>query len=107
MSSDAIHNIVTLIPKSGKFNDLLQAFDKLAQYVQANEPETLFYYAVQPKSKDHIIIVEKYENVHALKTHAQSAPFKEFGKAIQGLVQAPPDIKTCIFATGFDIRPKI
>ncbi|CRG92042.1 hypothetical protein PISL3812_09097 [Talaromyces islandicus] len=105
--SDAVHNIVKLVPQSGKFDDLLQAFDKLAGYVEANEPGTLFYYAVQPKSKDHIIIVEKYENANALKTHAQSAAFKEFAKAIQGLVQAPPDIKTFNFASGFDARPKI
>ncbi|GAB1200401.1 hypothetical protein APSETT444_009773 [Aspergillus pseudonomiae] len=90
MPSEAIHNIVTLVPQDGKLTDvrktlihpgealapvsspvhspltnsqLIQAFNKLSQYVQIHEPETLLYYAVQPKGKDQLVIVENVPGV--------------------------------------------
>ncbi|OGM44740.1 hypothetical protein ABOM_007400 [Aspergillus bombycis] len=107
MSSEAIHNIVTLVPQDGKLTDLIQAFNKLSLYVQTHEPETLLYYAVQPKGKDQLVIVEKYASERALKNHAQSVAFKEFGKAITGILQTPPDIKTSSFTGGFETRSRI
>ncbi|KAB8259702.1 hypothetical protein BDV32DRAFT_150124 [Aspergillus pseudonomiae] len=107
MPSEAIHNIVTLVPQDGKLTDLAQAFNKLSQYVQTHEPETLLYYAVQPKGKDQLVIVEKYASENALKSHAQSVAFKEFGKAIKEILQMPPDIKTSTFTGGFEARSRI
>ncbi|KNG80919.1 hypothetical protein ANOM_010568 [Aspergillus nomiae NRRL 13137] len=114
MPSEAIHNIVTLVPQDGKLTDLIQAFNKLSQYVQIHEPETLLYYAVQPKGKDQLLRImdsdvnrERYASEHALKSHAQSVAFKEFGKAITDILQTPPDIKTSTFTGGFEARSRI
>ncbi|PLB48798.1 hypothetical protein P170DRAFT_425808 [Aspergillus steynii IBT 23096] len=104
MSFKAIHNIVILVPQDDKIGDLIEAFSKLSQYVQEHEPETLLYYAVQPKDRNQLVIVEKYANESALKSHAQSEAFKEFGKAISGILQTPPDIKTSTFSGGFEAR---
>ncbi|KAJ5414820.1 hypothetical protein N7509_000154 [Penicillium cosmopolitanum] len=107
MSSEPIHNIVTLTPRDDKVVDLINAFGKFSQYVQAHEPETLVYYAVQTIDKSQLVIIEKYSNEAALKAHAQSEAFKEFGKAISGTLQAPPDISTSTFSSGFEARARI
>lgn len=73
MSSEAIHNIVVLVPQTGKVGNachstqkycallhdqsspivflLIQAFEKLSQYVQAHEPETHPYNAVRQRAR--------------------------------------------------------
>ncbi|KAJ4147203.1 hypothetical protein LMH87_001743 [Akanthomyces muscarius] len=107
MSSEVVHIVVTLVPQTGKLGELIQAFENLSLHVEANEPETLSYYAVQPKGKDELIIVEKYANEGALKSHAQSPAFKKFGKVISTILQSPPDIKRSSLKSGFETRSKM
>ncbi|KAJ5240889.1 uncharacterized protein N7469_002480 [Penicillium citrinum] len=109
MSSDTIHNIVTLVTDEENIGQLIEAFDKFSRHVQAHEPETLLYYSVQPKGQNQLVIIEKrrYTNEEAWKTHVQSEAFKGFSKALAGILKSPPDIKTSIFSSGFETRSRM
>jgi hypothetical protein len=59
MSSDAIYNIVKLVPKPGKYDEVVEAFGALAKHIEAHEPKTQIYFAIRPEGTDELLIVEK------------------------------------------------
>ncbi|OJJ63651.1 hypothetical protein ASPSYDRAFT_127099 [Aspergillus sydowii CBS 593.65] len=107
MSSKKLYNVVKLVPKPGKFNEVAEAFKTISKYVQENEPKTQIYFALQPQGTEEFVLVEKYTDSQNLKEHAASAPFKQFAKAIGGLLAQAPEIKSAAFVAGFDGRAKL
>ncbi|KAL4915133.1 hypothetical protein BDW62DRAFT_133154 [Aspergillus aurantiobrunneus] len=107
MSSKEIYNVVKLVPKPGKFNEVSDAFKTLSKYVQDNEPKTQIYFAVQPQGTEELVIVEKYTDSQNLKDHAVSQAFKQFSETIGGLLAQAPEIKRAAFASGFEGRVKL
>ncbi|KAL6234459.1 hypothetical protein BDW75DRAFT_212279 [Aspergillus navahoensis] len=106
MSPKELYNVVRLVPKPGKFNEVAEAFRTLSKYVQENEPKTQIYFALQPQGTEEFILVEKYTDPQNLKEHASTAAFKQFSKAIGGLLAQTPEIKRSDFVAGFDGRTK-
>ncbi|PLB35497.1 putative quinol monooxygenase [Aspergillus candidus] len=102
-----IYNIVKLVPRPEKFNELVEAFKTLSKHVQEQEPKTQIYFALQPPKSQELIIVEKYTDIDNLKAHAASSEFKTFFKAVGPLLAQPAEIKTSSFVGGFDGRSKL
>ncbi|GES59120.1 antibiotic biosynthesis monooxygenase [Aspergillus terreus] len=107
MSSGEFYNIVKLVPKPGKFNEVVEAFKALSKYVEANEPKTQIYYAVQPYNTEELVIVEKYTDTENLKAHASTPEFKAFSKAIGPCLAQPPQMQRGGFVAGFAGRSKL
>lgn len=79
--------------------------------MQANEPDTLLYYAFSTKENE-IVVVERYvclgcvchcqvqvlmsaryRNQAAVQAHVQSPYFREFAAKVPGLVAKPMEVK--------------
>ncbi|KAL4790823.1 hypothetical protein BDV19DRAFT_393675 [Aspergillus venezuelensis] len=102
-----IYNVVKLVPKPGKFNEIASAFSTLSKWIQENEPKTQIYFALQPEGKEEFVLVEKYTDGQNLKEHASTAAFKTFFNAIGGLLAEKPEIKRAGFVAGFEGRAKL
>ncbi|KAA8651903.1 hypothetical protein EYZ11_009454 [Aspergillus tanneri] len=102
-----IYNIVKLVPQPGKFDQVVEAFKTLVQYIEGEEPNTQIYFAVQPNNSKELVFVEKYKDQDSLKAHVSSVAFKQFSKTIGGSLAAPPEIKTAGLIGGFDGRSKL
>jgi len=76
----------------GKGDELEQAFKKLVPKV-LNDPGTIVY-TVHRNIDDpnKFLVYEKYESREALQAHSQTEHFKEFGRAIRGMLAGRPDI---------------
>ncbi|KAM0094452.1 hypothetical protein ACP6JD_002130 [Aspergillus fumigatus] len=59
MSSDAIYNVVKLVPKPGKYDEVVAAFAAFAKHIEAHEHKTQIYFAIRPEGTDELLIVEK------------------------------------------------
>ncbi|PGG97325.1 hypothetical protein AJ79_09257 [Helicocarpus griseus UAMH5409] len=89
MASKEINLVATLKPKAGKIDEVAALFAETAKKVHATEPDTLTYYAIQPKEGDVLLVVERYKNGQALQAHGNSDHFKAFAAAVQPLLQEP------------------
>ncbi|KAF9885117.1 hypothetical protein FE257_000757 [Aspergillus nanangensis] len=107
MSSGEFYNIVKLVPKPGKFDELAAAFQTLCKHVEATEPKTQIYFSVRPHKTDEMIIVEKYTDTENLKAHGSTPEFKAFGRAIGPLLAAPPQMQRGDYVAGFEGRSKL
>ncbi|RDW76638.1 putative quinol monooxygenase [Aspergillus mulundensis] len=107
MSPKEFYNVVRLVPKPGKFDEVSEAFRTLSKYVEENEPKTQIYFAVQPQGSEELVIVEKYTDAQNLKEHASTPAFKQFSKAIGGLLAETPELKRADFVAGFEGRAKL
>ncbi|EAW07641.1 putative quinol monooxygenase [Aspergillus clavatus NRRL 1] len=107
MSSDAIYNIVTLVPKPGKYDQVVDAFRTFSQHIEAHESKTQIYFAVRPEGTDELVIVEKYTDLANLKEHAATQEFKDFSRRIAPCLAKAPVMKKSGFLAGFDCRSKI
>ncbi|KAG2012786.1 hypothetical protein GB937_006872 [Aspergillus fischeri] len=107
MSSDAIYNIVKLVPKPGKYDEVVEAFGALAKHIEAHEHKTQIYFAIRPEGTDELLIVEKYTDAANLKEHASTQEFKNFSRRLAPCLAQPPEMKRSKFLTGFDGRSKI
>ncbi|PWY73150.1 hypothetical protein BO94DRAFT_559945 [Aspergillus sclerotioniger CBS 115572] len=107
MAPREIYNVVKLVPKPGKFNQVVEAFKAFSQHIEHNEPDTQIYFALQSNDSDELIFVEKYKDGDSLKAHAASPEFKQFAKAIGSCLAQPPDLKGASFVAGFEGRSKL
>ncbi|CEN62763.1 hypothetical protein BJX68DRAFT_108172 [Aspergillus pseudodeflectus] len=107
MSPKEIYNVVRLVPKPGKFQEVAEAFKTLSKYIEDHEPKTQIYFALQPQGTEEFVFVEKYTDAANLKEHASSPAFKQFGKALAGNLAAAPEIKRADFIAGFEGRAKL
>ncbi|KAL4778046.1 hypothetical protein BJX76DRAFT_363098 [Aspergillus varians] len=107
MPSKEIYNVVKLVPKPGKFNEVSEAFKLLSKYIQDHEPKTQIYFALRPQGAEEFVFVEKYADAQSLKEHASTLAFKQFSKAIGGLLAQAPEIKRAAFVGGFEGRAKL
>ncbi|KUJ19770.1 uncharacterized protein LY89DRAFT_611580 [Mollisia scopiformis] len=106
MSSN-MNIIVTLCPKSGKADRVVELLQGVAAYVKENEPQTLRYEISRQANKktgdEEVIMVESYKDKAALNTHGSSETFKKFNKTLEdeGLIGAPAQFKFVRAAGGF------
>ncbi|RAK97160.1 putative quinol monooxygenase [Aspergillus ibericus CBS 121593] len=107
MAPREIYNVVKLVPKPGKSNQVVEAFKALSQHIENNEPDTQIYFALQSSGSDELIFVEKYKDGDSLKAHGASSEFKQFAKAIGPFLAQPPEIKGASFVAGFEGRSKL
>ncbi|KAL4873709.1 hypothetical protein BDV12DRAFT_159449 [Aspergillus spectabilis] len=107
MSSKEIYNVVRLVPKPGKFNEIAEAFKILSKYIQENEPKTQIYFALQPQGTEEFVFVEKYTDATNLKEHASTPAFKQFSRALGGALAQAPEVKRAAFVGGFEGRAKL
>ncbi|KAL2828422.1 hypothetical protein BDW59DRAFT_49322 [Aspergillus cavernicola] len=107
MRSKEIYNVVKLVPKPGKFNEIAAAFQTLSKHIEDHEPKTQIYFALQPQGTEEFVFVEKYTDSENVKEHASSAAFKQFSKALAGSLAQAPEIKRAAFVGGFEGRAKI
>ncbi|KAK1144017.1 hypothetical protein N8T08_005926 [Aspergillus melleus] len=103
----AIYSIVKLVPQPDKFDQVVEAFRTLVQYIETQESGTQIYFAVQPNGSKELVFVEKYKDEESLKAHASSPAFKQFSKTIGGLLAQKPDIRTAGLVGGFEGRTKL
>ena len=83
---------------------------ELSRQVQANEPDTLIYYAFSMNNGGEIMVVERYLSLDtarqwheltgdryrdhdALQIHLLGPYFQEFGEKASGLMERPYDVK--------------
>ncbi|KAL3472840.1 hypothetical protein BJX99DRAFT_261908 [Aspergillus californicus] len=104
MASGSLHNVVSLIPRDHKMEDILRTFSDFAAYVKSNESGTLQYYAVKPEGRNELIIIEKYANRDALKHHAESEAFNTFQQEVGLFLESPPVIRRAVGFWGFENR---
>ncbi|PTU22711.1 hypothetical protein P175DRAFT_0499256 [Aspergillus ochraceoroseus IBT 24754] len=102
-----IYNVVKLVPKPGKFNEVVEAFKVLSKFIEEHEPKTQIYFALQPQGSEELVLVEKYTDADNLKAHASTAAFKQFGRAIGPLLAQKPDIRRASFLAGVEGRSKL
>ncbi|KAL3480397.1 hypothetical protein BJX99DRAFT_220729 [Aspergillus californicus] len=107
MAPKEIYNVVKLVPKPGKFNEIAEAFRTLSKYIEDYEPKTQIYFALQPQGAEEFVFVEKYTDAENLKEHASSLAFKQFSKALGGCLAQAPEIKRAAFIGGFEGRAKL
>ncbi|KAI9372722.1 hypothetical protein BJX61DRAFT_542447 [Aspergillus egyptiacus] len=103
----SIYNVVKLVPKQGKFNEIAEAFKALSKYIEEHEPKTQIYFALQPQGTEEFVFVEKYTDAANLKEHASSPAFKKFSKSLAGCLAQAPEIKRADFIGGFEGRAKL
>ncbi|CAP86081.1 hypothetical protein EN45_054900 [Penicillium chrysogenum] len=63
-------------PKPEKFEEVSTLVTEVIKQVQEHEPDTLLYYAYEIKDKNEIVIVERYKNQSAIRTHVKSPYFR-------------------------------
>ncbi|KAA8645652.1 hypothetical protein EYZ11_002460 [Aspergillus tanneri] len=93
MSSDEVNVIATMYPKPGKHKELASHLAELSRQVQANEPDTLIYYAFSVNNGNEIMVVERYRDHEALQAHLLGPYFQEFGDNASRLMERPYDVK--------------
>ncbi|BCR91611.1 putative quinol monooxygenase [Aspergillus chevalieri] len=94
MASEAINLVAIIYPKPDKAAELSALMAEVTQKVQANEPDTLLYYAfTNEQNKDEIIVVERYRNAAALDAHVKGPHFQEFVKKASALMAKPFELK--------------
>ncbi|RMJ21179.1 Antibiotic biosynthesis monooxygenase [Aspergillus sp. HF37] len=87
-----VNLVAVLYPKPEKSEELSALLGEVTQKVQANEPDTLLYYAFSTKENE-IVVVERYRNQAAVQAHVQSPYFREFAAKVPGLVARPMEVK--------------
>ncbi|PKY07782.1 hypothetical protein P168DRAFT_300602 [Aspergillus campestris IBT 28561] len=94
MTEEAGVNIVAVMyPKAGKLEELSTHLSDLSKQVQANEPDTLLYYAFANRDGNEITVVERYRDQTALQTHLLSPYFRDFGSRASPLMEKPYEVK--------------
>lgn len=76
-------------PKSENVDDVREALRKAAEQVH-DEPGCELY--TLQEGRDEFIVIEKWKDFDALKTHGKAAPFQELSTAIEDLVREPMDV---------------
>lgn len=84
--------IATLKIQPEKAKDAEAAFNELAEAVNKNEPECLFY-SFFKASEGEYVVLESYKDEAALAAHSQTAHFKAAGPKMAGFLAGAPDIK--------------
>ncbi|KAE8378878.1 hypothetical protein BDV26DRAFT_260741 [Aspergillus bertholletiae] len=107
MTTGEFYNIVKLVPKPGKFSELLGAFKTFSEHVQQNEPKTQIYCALRPDKKEELVFIEKYTDLENLKAHGASSEFRKFSKAIGPLLARAPEMTKADVVGGFEGRSKL
>lgn len=80
-----INCIARVIGKPGKAEDLISLFKAVKTSSDGDtEPGTLSYEII--RYEDEICVVEKFENAAAIRTHTQTAPYKELGSKLLELI---------------------
>ncbi|PYH99319.1 putative antibiotic biosynthesis monooxygenase [Aspergillus ellipticus CBS 707.79] len=107
MASREIYNVVKLVPKPGKFNEVVEAFKTFSQHIQDNELKTQIYLALRPTDKEELILVEKYTDGDNLKAHMGSPEFMQFSRAVGPCLTQAPEIRGATFVAGLEGRSKL
>ncbi|KAK5690944.1 hypothetical protein LTR17_025814 [Elasticomyces elasticus] len=111
MSSQEFNVVAILHPKKGKTDDVLRLLNEVADYVKTQESATLGYSinrSLRPNKDgtEEIVMIERYKNQAALKTHGTSATFTAFQKKLGelDLMRAPMVLKMVGEQGGFKAR---
>ncbi|KAK4496831.1 hypothetical protein PRZ48_012815 [Zasmidium cellare] len=111
MSSTEINIVAVLHPKQGSVDEVITIFSDLAKWIHANEPGTLVYQvhrSLRPgkDGNEDVVIVERYKDAAALKTHGSTPQFKSMQAtfAKKKLMRAAPEIHTVSGKGGFASR---
>ncbi|PLB52360.1 hypothetical protein P170DRAFT_462325 [Aspergillus steynii IBT 23096] len=91
--SDEVNVVAIMYPKAGKHDELASHLAELSRQVQANEPDTLIYYAFSINNGSEIMVVERYRDHEALQIHLLGPYFQQFGERASGLMERPYDVK--------------
>ncbi|CAL5866521.1 uncharacterized protein PFLUO_LOCUS730 [Penicillium psychrofluorescens] len=89
----AVNVSAVLFPKADKVDEVIALVTEVVRKVQENEPDTLLYYAFRVQDKNEIVVVERYKNQAAVKTHVQSSYFKEFAAKLGPLADKPMELR--------------
>ena len=80
--------------KPGRGRDLERHLIEMAEWVTANEPETLTYLCNRSRTNsDEFVFFERYSSVNAFEAHAQSDRFRALAKRIADLLEGPATIE--------------
>ncbi|PWY77371.1 antibiotic biosynthesis monooxygenase [Aspergillus heteromorphus CBS 117.55] len=107
MAPREIYNVVKLVPKPGKFNEVVAAFNAFSQHIRDHEHGTHVYLALRPTDKDELILVEKYADGDSLKAHMATSQFKQFSRAVGPCLAQAPEIRSASFVGGLEGRSKL
>ncbi|KAJ5538052.1 hypothetical protein N7494_007531 [Penicillium frequentans] len=98
--SGELNVAAVLHPKPEKFQEVAALVTEVVKKVKEHEPDTLLYYAFQVKEKNEIVIIERYKNQEAIKTHVKAPYFKEFAAKIPELSEKPWELRAGTFLGG-------
>ncbi|KAJ5288555.1 hypothetical protein N7478_001585 [Penicillium angulare] len=98
--SEELNVAAVLHPKPEKFEEVATLVTEVVKNVQEHEPDTLLYYAFHVKEKNEIVIIERYKNPAAVKTHVKAPYFKQFAAKIPGLSAKPWELRTGVLLEG-------
>ncbi|RAL10553.1 putative quinol monooxygenase [Aspergillus homomorphus CBS 101889] len=93
MASAEVNVTVFAYPQPDKIDEVAALWSELSRQVQANEPDTLFYYAYVNRDRTAVIVVERYRNQEAYEKHGQTPWFQTFMAKAGGLMAKPLDIQ--------------
>ncbi|PTB34913.1 uncharacterized protein TrAFT101_009441 [Trichoderma asperellum] len=89
-----INVAAVLYPKPEKFDELAALIAEVTTNVQANEPDTLVYYAIRVQKKNEIVIIERYKNQAAVQAHLKAPYFRKFSAKLPELLAKPVELRS-------------
>lgn len=85
--------IAALTAKEGREAEFEQVFLRMTDAVRANEPGNSLYQLARSRDEPRgYRVFEAYADDAALEAHRASAHYKEGGRALRELVEAPPKV---------------
>ncbi|PYH44959.1 putative quinol monooxygenase [Aspergillus saccharolyticus JOP 1030-1] len=93
MASTEVNVTVVAYPQPNKVDEVATLWSELSRQVQANEPDTLFYYAYINQDRTAVVVVERYRNQEALVKHSQTPYYQAFMAKAGGLMAKPLEIQ--------------
>ena len=98
--SEKIAIVATLRAVEGKGEAVVEAFRAAVPDVEAETGTELYITHRSPDDPDVVTIYELYTDQAAREAHSSGEPIRKIGRALKGLLVAPPELKVMPAVTG-------